>query len=258
MNDKLKAFERLLLIMDELRAKCPWDKKQTIESLRQLTIEETYELADAILENNMDELKKELGDILLHIVFYSKIASEQSKFDITDVLTGICEKLIYRHPHIFGDVKVESDEDVKRNWEALKLKEGKKSIMSGVPKSLPSMVKAMRIQEKAKAVGFDWKKKEPVWEKVQEELQELHTEVESNAPHSRLEDEMGDLFFALVNYARFIGVDAEMALERTNKKFIKRFTFIEEAAQKENKQLTEMTLEEMDVYYNQSKKELPD
>ncbi len=257
MDEKLKAFERLLNIMDELRAKCPWDKKQTIESLRQLTIEETYELADAILEKDMQELKKELGDIMLHIVFYSKIASEKNEFEITDVLNGICEKLIYRHPHIFGDVKAETDEDVKRNWEALKLKEGKKSIMSGVPGSLPAMVKAMRIQEKAKAVGFEWKEKEPVWDKVQEELQELKVEVENKAAHHLIEGEMGDILFALVNYARFIGVDPEMALEKTNKKFIKRFTYIEESAQKENRQLTEMTLEEMDKYWNESKKPHP-
>lgn len=256
MNEKLKAFERLLTIMDELRAKCPWDKKQTLETLRQLTIEETYELADAILENDMQELKKELGDIMLHIVFYSKIASEQRQFDIADVLNGVCEKLIHRHPHIYGDVKVESDEDVKRNWEALKLKEGSKSIMSGVPKSLPAMVKAMRIQEKAKAVGFEWKEKEPVWQKVQEELRELQYEINNNGSQKRIEEEMGDLFFSLVNYARFIGVDAEMALERTNKKFIKRFTFIEASAQKENKQLTEMTLDEMDKYWTESKNKL--
>lgn len=257
MNEKLKAFQRLLDIMDELREKCPWDKKQTIEGLRQLTIEETYELADAILENDLNELKKELGDIILHIVFYSKIASEKKAFDIADVLNGICEKLIHRHPHIFGDVKVESDEDVKRNWEALKLKEGKKSIMSGVPASLPAMVKAMRIQEKAKAVGFDWKEKEPVWEKVQEEMRELREEVENKTDQRKIESEMGDIFFALINYARFIGVDAEMALEKTNKKFIKRFTFVEESAQKENRQLTDMTLEEMDQYWNESKKKLP-
>lgn len=254
MNEKLKAFERLLNIMDDLRAKCPWDKKQTIETLRQLTIEETYELADAILENDMPELKKELGDIMLHIVFYSKIASEQKHFDIADVLNGVCEKLIHRHPHIYGDVKVESDEDVKRNWEALKLQEGKKSIMSGVPKSLPAMVKAMRIQEKAKAVGFEWKEKEPVWQKVQEEMQELQHEIEYKGSQKKIEEEMGDLFFSLVNYARFIGVDAEMALEKTNKKFMERFTFIEESAQKENKQLTEMSLEEMDRYWNESKR----
>jgi XTP/dITP diphosphohydrolase len=252
MSEKLKAFGRLLDIMDELRDKCPWDKKQSIQSLRQLTIEETYELADAILENNMQEIKKELGDIILHIVFYSKIASEQNQFDITDVLNGICEKLIYRHPHIFGDTKVESDEDVKRNWEALKLKEGKKSIMSGVPASLPAMVKAMRIQEKAKAVGFDWKEKEPVWEKIKEEINELHVEVEKKSDHKRVEEEMGDVLFTLVNYSRFIGVDAEMALEKTNKKFMKRFAFIEQSAQKDNKQLTEMTLEEMDKYWNES------
>ena len=206
--------------MDELREKCPWDKKQTLESLRKLTIEETYELADAIVDNDLDELKGEIGDIMLHMVFYSKIADEKGAFDITDVLNGICDKLVHRHPHIYGDVEVADEEEVKANWEQLKLKEGKTSVLQGVPKSLPAMVKANRIQEKARGVGFDWDNKEQVWAKVQEELDELKVEVDANADINRIEDEMGDVLFSVINYARFIDIDPETALERTNKKFI--------------------------------------
>ena len=219
MNEKLKAFERLLIIMDELREKCPWDKKQTLDSLRHLTIEETYELCDAILEKDMDGIKGELGDLFLHLVFYSKIASEQKNFDVADVLNGVCEKLIHRHPHIYGDVKVENEEDVKRNWEQLKLKEGKTSVLQGVPTSLPALVKASRIQDKAKGVGFDWDNKDQVWEKVQEEIAEFQNE-ERVGDREKMEDEFGDVLFSLVNYARFVGLNPEDALERTNKKFI--------------------------------------
>ena len=254
-NDpRLIAFERLLNIMDDLREKCPWDQKQTMESLRKLTIEETYELVDAIIENDLEEIKKEIGDILLHMVFYAKIGSEKGAFDITDALNGICEKLIYRHPHIYGDVEVKDEEEVKSNWEKLKLKEGKESVLEGVPKSLPSMVKANRIQEKARGVGFDWDNKDQVWEKVQEELQELKHEVDSKAPIERIEDEMGDVLFSVINYARFIDIDPESALERTNKKFIKRFQFLEKEAKENGKQLHEMSLEEMDAVWNRAKK----
>jgi XTP/dITP diphosphohydrolase len=252
MNDKLKAFERLLNIMDELRTQCPWDKKQTMESLRHLTIEETYELADAILDGNMSEISKEIGDLMLHLVFYSRIASETKEFDIADVLNALCEKLITRHPHIYGDVKVTTEEEVKENWEKIKLKEGNKSVLSGVPKSLPALVKASRIQDKAKAVGFDWENRDQVWEKVKEEIDELHEEV-SSGNKAKIEEEFGDLFFSLVNYARFINVNPEDALERTNKKFIKRFTFIEEEAKKAGKKLEEMTLLEMDELWNKAK-----
>jgi XTP/dITP diphosphohydrolase len=252
MNDKLKAFERLLNIMDELRTQCPWDKKQTMESLRHLTIEETYELADAILDGNMSEISKEIGDLMLHLVFYSRIASETKEFDIADVLNALCEKLITRHPHIYGDVKVTTEEEVKENWEKIKLKEGNKSVLSGVPKSLPALVKASRIQDKAKAVGFDWENRDQVWEKVKEEIDELHEEV-SSGNKAKIEEEFGDLFFSLVNYARFINVNPEDALERTNKKFIKRFTFIEEEAKKAGKKLEEMTLREMDELWNKAK-----
>lgn len=253
MEEKLKAFERLLIIMDELREKCPWDKKQTIESLRHLTIEETYELADAIIEKDMPNIKKELGDVLLHIVFYARIASETKEFDIADVINSLCEKLISRHPHIYGDVKVNNEQDVKENWEKLKLKEGNKSVLGGVPNSLPSLIKASRIQEKARAVGFDWKKPEQVWEKVQEEISELKHEIDSKASKEKIEGEFGDVLFSLINYARFVDVNAEDALERTNKKFIKRFQYLESEAAKIGKPLSEMTLAEMDVYWNKAK-----
>ncbi|NVO02087.1 MAG: nucleoside triphosphate pyrophosphohydrolase [Bacteroidetes bacterium] len=254
MERKIKEFVRLLEIMDELREKCPWDKIQTIESLRYLTIEETYELADAILENDLQEIKKELGDIMLHIVFYAKIGSETNDFDIADVLENINEKLINRHPHVFSDTKVETEDEVKSNWENIKLKEGNKSVLAGVPKSLPAMVKAYRIQEKVRGVGFDWEKPEQVWEKVQEELGELKAEVESNSTAEKIEAEFGDLFFSLINYARFIGVNPENALERTNKKFTKRFNYLEENAKKTGKTLNKMSLAEMDVFWNEAKK----
>lgn len=253
MNDKIKEFQRLLEIMDELRAQCPWDKKQTFESLRHLTIEETYELADAIVEKNASEVKKELGDLMLHIVFYAKIASENGDFDIADVLKGINEKLIKRHPHIYSNVKVENDTDVKNNWEKIKLQEGHKSVLGGVPVSLPAMVKAYRIQDKARGVGFDWEKPEQVWEKVLEELNELKHEVETGASPDKIEDEFGDLFFALINYSRFVDVNPETALERTNKKFIQRFQYLEENARKIGRSLHDMTLAEMDVYWNEAK-----
>lgn len=257
-SHQLMAFDRLLTIMDELREKCPWDKKQTIESLRHLTIEETYELSDAILEGNLDEVKKELGDIMLHLVFYARIASETEDFDITDVLNGICEKLISRHPHIYGDVVVENEEDVKKNWEQLKLKEGNKSVLGGVPQSLPALVKAMRIQEKARGVGFDWEEKSQVWEKVEEEMQEFkehfNAETQETIDTEKAEAEFGDLMFSLVNYARFIDINPETALERTNKKFIKRFQYLEKKAADMDKKLSDMTLAEMDVFWNEAKK----
>ncbi|WP_430927246.1 nucleoside triphosphate pyrophosphohydrolase [Polaribacter marinivivus] len=252
-ENQLKAINRLLDIMDDLREKCPWDKKQTLESLRHLTIEETYELADAILDDNLQEIKKELGDVLLHIVFYSKIGSEKNAFDIADVANSICDKLIDRHPHIYGDVKVDNEEDVKRNWEQLKLKEGKTSVLEGVPKSLPAVVKANRIQDKVAGVGFDWEQPEQVWEKVQEELSELNTEIKKGNKDN-IEKEFGDVLFSMINYARFIGVNPENALEKTNKKFINRFQYLEKAAKKEGKQLSEMSLAEMDVYWEASKK----
>lgn len=256
MNDldtKKNAFARLLKIMDELREQCPWDKKQTLESLRHLTIEETYELSDSILENNLDELKKELGDLMLHLVFYSKIASEKQAFDIADVLNSICEKLIHRHPHIYGDVKVKNEEEVLQNWEQLKLKEGNKSVLAGVPKSLPSMVKAHRIQEKASGIGFDWEEPQQVWEKVEEEIQELQEEVQKPNNSEKIESEFGDLLFALINYARFLEIDPEAALERTNKKFMYRFTYLEEKVKEQNKNLSEMTLIEMDIFWEEAK-----
>ncbi len=251
IDDKLKAFNRLLTIMDELREQCPWDRKQTMESLRHLTIEEMYELADAILEEDLEEVKKELGDIMLHLVFYAKIASEKGAFDIADSLNAVCDKLVHRHPHIYGDVKVTSEEEVKANWEKLKLKEGNKSVLAGVPSSLPAMVKAARIQEKARGVGFDWDDKEQVWEKVQEELHEFKVEQDNNT--DKVEEEFGDLLFSLINYARFVGVNPENALERTNKKFIKRFQYLEEQSKADGKQMGEMTLEEMDEYWNKAK-----
>ena len=253
MSPKLLAFDRILTIMDELRAGCPWDKKQTTESLRHLTIEEVYELSDAIVENNHDEIKKELGDILLHIVFYAKIADEQGKYDIADVINSLCEKLIHRHPHIYGDVTVKDEEEVKKNWEQLKLKEGNESVLGGVPVSLPALIKAMRIQEKARGVGFDWDNKQQVWEKVKEELNEFETEVNA-ANAAKMEEEFGDLLFSLVNYARFVEINPEEALERTNKKFIKRFSYLEQAAQTAGKQLKDMTLAEMDVYWDEAKR----
>ncbi|MES2139513.1 MAG: nucleoside triphosphate pyrophosphohydrolase [Bacteroidota bacterium] len=262
MEEKLKAFERILNIMDELREKCPWDKKQTIESIRHLTIEETYELSDAIIEKDMINIKKELGDVLLHIIFYARIASETkdgtisptSGFDITDVINSLCEKLIFRHPHIYGDVKVENEQQVKENWEKLKLKEGNKSVLGGVPTSLPALIKASRIQEKARAVGFDWDNSEQVWEKVEEEIAEFKHEIDKKASKEKMEDEFGDVLFSLINYARSIDINPEDALEKTNKKFIKRFQYLETEAAKSGKQLSDMTLAEMDVYWNQAKK----
>ncbi len=252
-EQQLSAFNRLLDIMDELREKCPWDKKQTLESLRNLTIEEVYELGDAIIENDLDEVKKELGDVLLHIVFYAKIGSEKKAFDIADVANAISDKLISRHPHIYGDEVVETEEQVLQNWEKLKLKEGNKSVLGGVPKSLPAMVKANRIQEKARGVGFDWDDASQVWEKVQEELIEFQDEVIANN-QEKMEDEFGDVLFSLINYARFVNINPENALEKTNVKFIKRFQYLEEKAKLDGKSLENMTLEEMDVYWNQAKK----
>lgn len=252
-QQQLEAFERLLNIMDDLREKCPWDKKQTLESLRHLTIEETYELGDAILDNDLEEVKKELGDLLLHIVFYAKIGSESGAFDMADVCNEICEKLIHRHPHIYGDVAVKDEEEVKQNWEKLKLKEGKKSVLEGVPKSLPALVKASRIQDKVKGVGFDWEEPHQVWDKVQEELQELQQEVQSG-DREKIQGEFGDVLFSMINYARFLNVNPEDALERTNKKFIKRFQYLESKAGEIGKPLSEMTLAEMDVFWNEAKK----
>ncbi len=252
MKSNGESFERLITIMDELREKCPWDKKQTIESLRQQTLEETYELTEAITENNWKSLKEELGDLLLHIVFYTKIGSEQKEFTMGDVIDGICNKLIFRHPHIYGDVEVNNEEDVKKNWEKLKLKEGKKSAFSGVPKALPSLIKAMRLQEKAKQVGFEWENKEQVWEKVEEEIEELKEAIVENA-HKKAEEEFGDVLFSMVNFARFLNVDAENALEVTNKKFTDRFTQMEETALARGKSLNDMTLEQMDAIWNEIK-----
>mgnify|MGYP005838428245 CR=1 FL=1 len=253
-DERLIAFKRLLDIMDELRAKCPWDKEQTLESLRYLTIEETYELSEAILDNNLSDIKKELGDLMLHLVFYAKIGEEKNSFTIKDVLDSINEKLVYRHPHIFGDVEVQSATDVADNWEKLKLKEGKKSVLEGVPLSLPPLVKAYRMQEKAKGVGFDWEKPEQVWEKVMEELNELKSEVDNQSDKKKIESELGDLLFALVNYARFLDINPEDALERTNKKFKARFQYLEENASEIGKSLHEMSLAEMDEYWEQAKK----
>ncbi len=250
---QLKAFDRLLTIMDELREKCPWDRKQTMESLRHLTIEETYELGDAILENDLEEVKNELGDLLLHLVFYAKIGSETEDFDIADVCNSICEKLISRHPHIYGDVEVADEEEVKRNWENLKLKEGRNSVLEGVPKSLPALVKANRIQDKVSGVGFDWEEPQQVFEKVKEELDELQQEV-SVDNKDKIEAEFGDVLFSMINYARFLKVDPENALERTNKKFIKRFQYIEAKAKEIGKSLKDMTLAEMDVFWEEAKK----
>jgi XTP/dITP diphosphohydrolase len=248
------SFSRLLTIMDELRAQCPWDKKQTFDSLRYLTIEEMYELSDSILERDLPAMQGELGDLMLHLVFYAKIASEQGAFDIVDVLDAICDKLVARHPHIYGDVVVKDAEAVKENWERLKLKQGKRSVLEGVPMGLPAIVKAYRIQEKARGVGFDWEKPHQVFDKITEELNELRAEVESGAAHEKVEDEFGDLLFALVNYSRFIGVNPEDALERTNRKFIKRFQYLEDQARDLGRNLHDMTLAEMDVYWEQAKK----
>lgn len=250
---QLQALNRLLDIMDELREKCPWDKKQTLQSLRHLTIEETYELGDAILDNDLQEVKKELGDLLLHIVFYAKIGSETNDFDIADVANEICDKLIHRHPHIYGDVTVQDEEEVKQNWEKLKLKEGKKSVLEGVPKSLPAMVKASRIQDKAKGVGFDWDEPHQVWDKVEEEIEEFKHEIK-NGDQDKIESEFGDVMFSMINYARFLNVNPEDALERTNKKFIKRFQYLESKASEMGKSLSDMTLAEMDVFWNEAKK----
>ena len=252
-DQQLQAFNRLLDIMDDLREKCPWDRKQTLESLRHLTIEETYELADAILDNDLDEIKKELGDLLLHIIFYAKIGSEKKSFDIADVANSISEKLIDRHPHIYGDVIVENEKQVQENWEKLKLKEGKKSVLEGVPKSLPAMVKANRIQDKVAGVGFDWEEPHQVWEKVQEELSELNAEIQKGN-QDKIQSEFGDVLFSMVNYARFIDVNPENALERTNKKFINRFQYLEEEAKKAGKKLADMSLAEMDVFWDEAKK----
>ena len=252
-KNQLQAFDRLLTIMDDLREKCPWDQKQTLQSLRHLTIEETYELGDAILDNNLNEVKKELGDLLLHIVFYAKIGSETNDFDIADVCNEICEKLIFRHPHIYSDVVVKDEEEVKQNWEKLKLKEGKKSVLEGVPKSLPALVKASRIQDKVKGVGFDWEEPHQVWDKVQEELQELQVEIAAGN-QDKMEAEFGDVLFSMINYARFLNINPEDALERTNKKFIKRFQYLESKAQELGKPLMEMTLAEMDVFWEEAKK----
>ena len=253
MENKKLAFERLLTIMDELREQCPWDKKQTIDSLRYLTIEELYELSDAILDKNMTEIKKELGDILLHIVFYARIASETNEFDITDVINSLCDKLIHRHPHIYGDIDVKDEKEVKKNWEKLKLKEGKRSVLEGVPNSLPAIIKSFRIQEKVRGIGFDWDNKNQVWEKVLEEIEELKLEVEKGN-QDKIESEFGDVLFALTNYSRFIKVNPENALERTNKRFIKRFQIMENLIEKEKLNLDQMNLEQMDIYWNQAKK----
>ena len=255
--NKTPPFNRLLVIMDELREKCPWDQKQTMESLSHLTIEETYELIDSILDKNMEEIKSELGDLLLHIVFYSKIASETNDFDINDVINSICDKLIERHPHIYGDEIVEDEQDVKRNWEKIKLKNGKKTVLQGVPKSLPAMVKATRIQEKVKGVGFDWENKDQVFEKVKEEFSELHHEIKKINNQEKIEKEFGDVLFSMINYARFIGVDPESALERTNKKFIGRFNYLEQEVKTNKMDLMKMSLEEMDLIWDRSKKKFP-
>jgi XTP/dITP diphosphohydrolase len=252
MDTRLVAFERLLTIMDELREKCPWDKKQTLETLRHLTIEETYELTDAILENDLSALKGEIGDLFLHLVFYCKIGEEKGEFDVTSVLNGICDKLIHRHPHIYSDVHVENEEDVKRNWEELKLKEGKTSVLEGVPSSLPSMVKAARIQEKVKGIGFDWSEKSDVWAKVKEEIDELQVEVENNSEN--IEEEFGDVLFSLINYARFIHINPDDALSKTNTKFINRFKLMEILIKEDNLEINKLNLDEMDVYWEKAKK----
>ncbi|NVK03173.1 MAG: nucleoside triphosphate pyrophosphohydrolase [Flavobacteriia bacterium] len=254
-EEKLEAFGRLLTIMDELREQCPWDRKQTMESLRHLTIEETYELGDAILDNDLEEVKKEIGDLMLHMVFYSKIGSEKGAFDVGDVLHSICDKLVHRHPHIYGDVEVQDEEEVKANWEKIKLKEGggKKSVLEGVPRSLPALVKATRIQDKARGVGFDWDNREQVWEKVHEELGEFKEAVD-NDDREEMEAEFGDVLFSMINYSRFVDLDPEMALERTNKKFISRFKHMEAAIREDGKSMSDMNLEELDVYWERAKR----
>ena len=254
IDERASSFLNLIKIMDELREKCPWDKKQTIESIRHLTIEETFELSDAILKNDLNEIKKELGDLLLHIVFYSKIASETNDFNIKDVIDGLCEKLIFRHPHVYGDVKAETEEQVKQNWEQLKQKEkdGNKSVLSGVPNSLPALLKAYRIQEKARAVGFDWENPEQVYEKVKEELAEFETEIKYGNQQNA-EKEFGDVLFSLINYARFLNINPEDALEQTNKKFIKRFNYMEDKVKTQGKQISNCKLEELDIYWNEAK-----
>lgn len=257
MDKRSEAFLRLLNIMDDLREKCPWDKKQTMDSLSYLTIEETYELIDAISAQDLNEVKGELGDLLLHIVFYAKIASETNEFDIVDVIHTVCDKLVERHPHIYGDVIAQTEEEVKANWEKIKLKKGKKSVLEGVPKSLPAMVKSTRIQEKARGVGFDWEHKDQVFEKVLEEFKELDNEINNGDDKAKVEKEFGDVLFSMINYARFIGVDPELALERTNKKFIGRFTYLESEVKKKQKDLLKMTLAEMDEIWNESKKKFP-
>lgn len=252
-----KAFERLLMVLHTLRVECPWDRKQTMETLRHLTIEETYELADAILDKDLPEIKKELGDIMMHLVFYARIAEENNDFSVVDVLNGVCDKLINRHPHIYGDITVNDENDVKRNWEQIKLKEGNKSVLGGVPKSLPALVKAYRIQDKARGVGFDWEDKKQVWEKVEEELAEFKAELDITKGEvtdlEKAEGEFGDLLFSLINYARFLGINPENALEKTNKKFMLRFTHLENRAKENGRSLKDMTLEEMDVYWNEAK-----
>lgn len=258
MKSELEAFERLSSILDELRQKCPWDKKQTIDSLRYLTIEEVYELSDAILEQQYDEVKKELGDILMHILFYSKIAQDEKRFNLTDVLNAICEKLIRRHPHIYGDVEAQDAEAVKQNWEKIKMTEGRTSVLSGVPNSLPAMVKAVRMQEKARGIAFDWDNADQVKEKVLEEYNELQVELSKDDNHDEVEAEFGDLLFALINWSRFIGVNPEDALERTNKKFKARFQYMEQKSKETGRQLSDMTLDEMDVWWNEAKKQLKD
>lgn len=254
MDKRLQAFERLLNIMDDLRDKCPWDKKQTLDSLRHLTIEETYELTDAILQNDLKSLEGEIGDLFLHLVFYCKIGEEKKAFNVTTVLNGICEKLIYRHPHIYGDTVVENEEDVKKNWEKLKLKEGKKSVLEGVPSSLPSLVKATRIQDKVKGIGFDWDNRTDVWNKVKEEIQELEVEVENNS--NNIEEEFGDVLFSLINYARFININPEDALSKTNNKFITRFQEMETMIDKDSLKIDQLNLSEMDVYWNKAKEKI--
>ncbi len=254
MKDNLSAFERLLNIMDDLRKDCPWDKEQTYDSLRHLTVEETYELSEAIFDKDVENIKNELGDLMLHIVFYAKIGSETGDFDMADVLNYINEKLIFRHPHIYGDVEANDAETVKANWEMLKLKEGRDSVLSGVPKTLPPLVKAYRIQEKVKGVGFDWEKPEQVWDKVQEEMQELKYEVDNKHSKEKMENELGDLMFSIINYARFIGVNPEDALEKTNRKFIHRFQHLESKAIEIGKSLKDMSLDEMDVFWEEAKK----
>ena len=253
IEEKLKAFERLLEVMDELREKCPWDREQTLESLRNLTIEETYELADAIIDQDLVEIRKELGDLMLHIVFYSKIGSEKGAFDIADVLNGVCEKLVFRHPHVFGETKVKDAGEVLENWEELKMKEGNRSVLAGVPVSLPAMIKAHRIQDKVRAIGFDWDRREQVWDKVNEELQEVKYELNNGQDHEKMEDEIGDLLFSVINAARLYKIEPETALERTNRKFIKRFKYLESKALEMNRSLKEMNLEEMEAIWQEAK-----